>query len=105
MEGIAPYRGIGVGGRGGGWVDRAHVERDPDSSCRGSFAKRLDGSTVCDQEMLAYRKHLPKVLDPGGMDPGQVTERRDAPRLVVRHPERDAIAESVEHHARVVAEP
>ena len=99
---------VGVHALRGGLVARAvrahrvEVERDPDRRAR--RAQRVDRQPVREQQMVRDAERRRPVADARRLAADGVSEDRHHPRLVVRDPALDDVAELGRHVRRVVGE-
>ena len=87
-------------------VRRGHleIERDPDPARQTQRTVDLHRSGVSEQHVVRGADGLPKVGVAGRMAAGLVADECRHPRLVQRHPLRDAVAQRAEHGGCVVGE-
>ena len=101
---VLPPCRLDVRRRGRRGTHGREVERDTDGGVRPARAQRPDGEAVRDQEVVRDLQRSRPVAQAGRLGALGVAEERHAPRLVVRDPVADDVAERVRHPARVLGE-
>ena len=86
-------RGLCVLGGRAGRLDVGEVERDPDIGAGGEAAQHRQRPAVREEEVVRGRDRVLVARPPGRVHAPAVAEPGGDPRLVVRHPARDAVAE------------